>query len=189
MNAVRQRERAKTARHESAHAASEIYFGHIPEEIVINEPADSGYITGWCSGTSRRGQSAVMAAVGVLDAHGSFEDEADLYRYAPDPKQREEILRVAAQIMATAQFVAVQKALRLKLQFRDRLERNEIAEIAAKALRVPPEVLTSLSPDAGLLVAAASASASGVHRGGGKAANAGGEPGRQAGSGSPTRVR
>lgn len=45
--------------------------------------------------------------------------------------------------MSSAEFAAVQKALRLKLQFRDRLERDEIAEIAAKALGVPLEVLTS----------------------------------------------
>jgi hypothetical protein len=143
VNSVRHRERSKTAKHESAHAACEIYLGIIPEEIVINEPPDSGYVTGWCSGIGRAGQTAVMFATGILDGHGCFEDEANLNALVPDPEQREEVLRVAAQIMDTREFRSVQKALRLKLQFRDRLERDEIAEIAAKALGVPLEVLTS----------------------------------------------
>jgi hypothetical protein len=72
-----------------------------------------------------------------------MEDEANLHAYAPDPEQRGQVHRVASQIMATAEFAAVQKALRPRLPFRDRLERDEIAEIAAKALGVPLEVLTS----------------------------------------------
>lgn len=140
MNAVRQRERSKTARHEAAHAALAIYLGVLPDEIVIVEPEDSGYITGWCTGGSG-GAGAVMFGGGVLDGHGAFEDEANLAAAVPEPDQREEVLQTAAKIMATQQFTKVHKALRLRLQHTDRLTRDQIAEIAAKALGVPVDVL------------------------------------------------
>lgn len=141
LNAVMFRERCKTAKHEGAHAAAEIYMGHIPDEIVINEPERAGYVTGWCSGIAEHGPQAVMFAVGVLDGHGSMADEANLVTYVPDSEEREKVLQVAAKIMDTAQFTKVHKALRLKLQHTDRLTRDQIAEIAAKALGVPVDVL------------------------------------------------
>jgi hypothetical protein len=140
VNAVRQRERSKTARHEAAHAAVAIYLGVLPDEIVISEPEDSGYVTGWCSGGTG-GAAAVMYAAGVLDGHGAFDDELNLAAAVPDLDQREEVLQTAAKIMATPEFAKVHKALRLRLQHTDRLTRDQIAEIAASALAVPVDVL------------------------------------------------
>jgi len=59
----------------------------------------------------------------------------------PDPEQREEVLQTAAKIMDAPQYLAVHKALRLRMQHTDRLSRDQIAEIAAKALGVPVDVL------------------------------------------------
>jgi hypothetical protein len=140
MNAVRQRERSRTARHEAAHAAVAIYLGVLPDEIVVVEPEGSGYVTGWCTGGAG-GAGAVMYAAGVLDGHGAFEDEANLAAAVPDPDQREEVLQTAAKIMDAPQYLAVHKALRIRLQHTDRLTRDQIAEIAAKALGVPVDVL------------------------------------------------
>jgi hypothetical protein len=141
VNAVAFAERSKVARHEAAHVAAEIYLGHIPSEIEITEPEGGGYVQGWCSGIADHGPAAVMFAVGVLDGHGAMDDEANLVAYAPDPEEREEVLQVAAKIMATPQFAKLQKAFRVKLQHVDRLERDQIARIAAKALGVPTDVL------------------------------------------------
>ena len=59
----------------------------------------------------------------------------------PDADEREKILRIAAQIMDTAQFAKVREALRLKSQHTDRLTRHQIAGIAARALGIPTDVL------------------------------------------------
>lgn len=81
-----------------------------------------------------------MFAAGILDGFGAMEDEAALGRSVRDAEEREKILRIAAQIMETAQFAKVHKALRLKSQHTDRLTRDQIAGIAARALGVPTDV-------------------------------------------------
>jgi hypothetical protein len=80
---------------------------------------------------------ALVAAIGVLDGHGSAADESDLARMVPDPDARAEVLDVAAQVMEHRQFKAVRDALWRTLTFKDHLSRGQIQKIAASVTTTP----------------------------------------------------
>jgi hypothetical protein len=134
MNAVRQRERFKTARHEAAHVSAAWLLGEVLDDVEISEASrDGGYTMGSCSAARDPKIGALVCAVGVLDGHGSGADELDLERMVPDPDARAEVLAVAAEVMAHPEFIRVRDALWRRLTFADVMHHDEIAKIATAA--------------------------------------------------------
>lgn len=67
----------------------------------------------------------------------TFTKPLSQWALVPEAEEREQVLRIAARIMDAPGFIAVQTALRTRLQFTDRIERGAIARVAADALEVP----------------------------------------------------
>jgi hypothetical protein len=134
LNAVRQRERSKTARHEAGHVAAAYFLGEVLDDVEITPPRDAGYVTGICAASRDPRIGAVVLAVGCLDGHGSGADEFELEQWVPNPDVSAEVLAVAERLMEHRQFRAVRNALWRRLQFADVMHHDEIAKIATAAV-------------------------------------------------------
>jgi hypothetical protein len=79
--------------------------------------------------------AAATLAAGVVDGHGVGDGDGvgDLYeltQLVPDEADRERIMDLASQLMKHPQFLRVRDAIRVKLQFKDVLYRDELERIA-----------------------------------------------------------
>lgn len=139
MNAVRDRERQRVARHEAAHAAAAYFFNVAVHDVeIVDAPETGGYTTGSCAWTLDPKINVLVTAVGVLDGHGirGPNEEGDAYeleRLVPDPDARAEVLALAERVMAHPEFVRVRNALWRRLTFADQMGHDEIAKIATAA--------------------------------------------------------
>ena len=200
-------------RHEAGHALAAVMLGFRFDDVAMDAYAEDFNRWGQLSGLRRDPLTAsvpemgtdVVAALEEFD-YAVFRDSLDRSVVArlgvmstleqswdgPGADGDREIVEVCRPSDYTVDvwdLIVEDAAYRLLRREDFRFKHGAVVGALERGRRLTFEQVTRLvsgSPDAGLLTAAASASASGVHRGGGKAANAGGEPGRQAGSGSPT---
>jgi hypothetical protein len=137
---VRQRERQRTARHQSLHVAAAYFVGEVLDDVESTPPRDAGYVTGAARRLVTR-RSALVLAAGCFDGHGSGADEFELEQLVPDANRRAEVLAVAARVMERPEFIRVRNELWRALTFRDRLSHREIERIASLAddMGVRPE--------------------------------------------------